>query len=223
MLQTYQETSAKTVCRVWAFTSNCRRWICAWFNIRRKGPTSNVKCKFKSSNYARKWGHDKQRDSKLQFKVFIHSINFIWLHFWFINRYFPVNKKCNDIVFFGILTSKKEIKILQNRKVKVSTTKKIGDRYHYDLSCKIEHESSDCFEIESRDNFKHSSPSIMLKYKYYVQFGVGTKLCNLYGQKGEIADVVDLSKYAGMKLDGTVIKPQVCYIIKYQLVIDTLC
>ena len=123
--------------------------------------------------------------------------------------YHAVNKKINDTIFFGTLTSKKPIKLLQNKKIKISHTKRMGGIYQYDMTCKIEHDSFEEYTIASRSHFKHSAPSIILKYTYRVPIGVGTKLCNLYGQKGEIAQVRDLSEYVGVRADGVVVKAQV--------------
>lgn len=129
-------------------------------------------------------------------------------------NFVQINSRVENTIIFGVLSAIKEIKVLQNKRVKVSKTQKMNGFYHYTLSyefdCKKCTTMDTCnhIEITSYDLFAMGDPVISVRIIYELSIGVGTKLCNAYGQKGEIAAVQDLSHYVGFKSDGTAVHPQ---------------
>jgi hypothetical protein len=103
------------------------------------------------------------------------------------------------------VSSREPIKILPNKKIKVSTATKLNN-YQYKLSYAIEYQY-DNYEISSIDHFK-AQALITSRIVYELKIGVGTKLCNAYGQKGEVARLGDLSRYPAYKKDNTCVHPQ---------------
>jgi hypothetical protein len=120
--------------------------------------------------------------------------------------YHPINRRVNNTIVVGVITTRIDLKILQNKKTKVSSTR-VGEIYKHQISYDLENPCQTIYNISSRDELQEFM--ILIRIDYKVPFGVGTKFCNMYGQKDEIADVRDLSMYAAMKEDGTWIKPQI--------------
>jgi hypothetical protein len=121
-------------------------------------------------------------------------------------KYHQINQRIGNIIYFGVLSAKNTVKILPNKKIKVSISKKLNGFIHYTLSYSLEY-TYENYEISSYDHFT-TAPLITKRILYEIPIGVGTKLCNAFGQKGEIAKVQDLSKYKGFKSDKTCVHPQ---------------
>lgn len=123
-------------------------------------------------------------------------------------QYIPKNQLIDKTIFFGVLiVYDNNIKIQQSKRINVNCTQ-IDKQYIHTISHDVENPLKTDYEISSRQNFENFH--ILASYKYYVPIGKGTKLCNSYGQKSEISDVMDLGQYVGRRLrDGAYVKPQI--------------
>lgn len=128
-------------------------------------------------------------------------------------QYVPINKIVDSYILFGYLYSKEYIKILPNRKIIVEEIETKGFHWYY-FYFKIEGNGYD-YQISSYDHFSNQpqnfklQPIITKSIFYKLKIGIGTKICNSFGQKGVIAAVEDLSKYKAYTKDGKIVHAQV--------------
>ena len=115
--------------------------------------------------------------------------------------YQPINKKVNDIIVYGLLTSTTDLRITQNKRAVIDQYK-IAENFHYFIFYPLEIIYNN-YNITSI--FNEENGNILIHFDYLVPMGVGWKICNSYGQKGIIAKVEDLSKYSGIDAYGNCI------------------
>lgn len=120
-------------------------------------------------------------------------------------RYEPIDLYYNGLIIFGVFISDKSINLSLNKRVKILQST-IGNHYYYFISYKTYFHMDDTLKIES---FFFLNKSIIgLHFHRFIDMNVGWKLCNMYGQKGVVAAVRDLSQFAGYTKDGRLVKPQ---------------
>jgi hypothetical protein len=122
--------------------------------------------------------------------------------------YVATNKMMGDTIIFGRMVSLKDINFVHRKLLIVKSQIGSGDNisFHYTISIKLENKPNTTFKIESSLNKK--ARRIEVQYSYDVRLGIGTKVCNKFGQKGEIAGIVDMSKYRMWTKYGRCVKPQ---------------
>lgn len=121
-------------------------------------------------------------------------------------EYTPIDYYINNLIIFGIFISDKPINLSQNKRVKILKSK-IGNHYYYLITYKTYFHMDKSLKIESY--FDRKKSMICLHFRRFINMNVGWKLCNMYGQKGVVAAVRDLSKFAGYTIDGKLVKPQI--------------
>jgi hypothetical protein len=110
----------------------------------------------------------------------------------------------SSCIFFGVLVSLQPLRLTQNKKISIEQCQ-IGDQYSYTITYPLDI-TSDKFDIGS--SFNISTGCIEIHFRYSMKLGIGSKMCNRFGQKCEIADVRNLEAYAGYDVRGNLRKPQ---------------
>lgn len=123
-------------------------------------------------------------------------------------KYVPLNKLIGKKIIFGeIIVYDQNIKIQQSKRIVVESSQ-INKQFIHTISHTIENPLETEYMISSKARF--DTFSVICSYRYYIKIGKGTKLCNSYGQKSEIAGVMNLGHYVGRRIsDGKLIKPQI--------------
>lgn len=123
-------------------------------------------------------------------------------------QYTPLNIMVDKTIIFGeIRVYNQNINIQQSKRIIVKISQ-INNQFVHTIGHIVENTLDTTYHISSRKNFQNFS--IICSYHYTIPFGKGTKLCNSYGQKSEIAGVMDLGCYIGRRhSDNALIKPQI--------------
>ncbi|MCJ7482716.1 MAG: hypothetical protein MUO31_07095 [Thermodesulfovibrionales bacterium] len=116
-----------------------------------------------------------------------------------------VRSNGNDVIEFGTLLSLQKLYLSRNRRICIDECQ-IGDQWSYSITYPIViTDASTQYHVSSR---LQPGGYINIAYHYFVPLGVGSKMCNRFGQKGEIAEIRDLSDMGGYDVHGNWRKPQ---------------
>jgi hypothetical protein len=121
--------------------------------------------------------------------------------------YTPINELRENVIIFGNLTSLTDLRLTQNKKIVISSQTGKNE-FRYLITYPLDQYSTTIMHNIS-SHFNNKTCSINIHFDYRIKLGIGTKLCNQFGQKCEISDIQDLSKYAGYDAQGNYVKPQI--------------
>lgn len=119
--------------------------------------------------------------------------------------YQSINRHNEKYLLFGILVSRQQLYC--NRSKNVHIIESIVNDHHRYIIYIIDHSPYD----KQLESFYNDNGLLTIHYRYIVNLGVGSKIANNLGQKGEISKVLDMSHIRGWTRDGLCVHPQIIF------------
>lgn len=120
-------------------------------------------------------------------------------------NYKTINQVIGDYMVFGIIQTCDELSFNSSKNV-IIRLEKIKNIYNYRIS--IENFSSYPKVLESYIN---DTGVLTIHYHHFKKIGIGSKITNVYGQKGIVSAIKDLSTIKAYDFEGKLVHPQIMF------------